>query len=323
MARMDPEQKLRRVNGALPKVRDLVQECRACGRACGAARTAGGTGACRASSAPGHVRYAAAVRHFGEEPMLVGRGGSGTVFFSHCSLRCVFCQNHQISQAGDGAEHTVAELARAFLDLRAEGAENINLVTPTQCILPILEALREAYAAGLDAPLVYNTNGYDAVELVEALADVVDVWLPDLKYMDPEPARRYSGTADYPETARAALRAMWRAAGPLRVDSDGKALGGVILRHLVLPENVSGTYDMLLWLHDEGMTDITLGLMSQYTPRHRAAEHAEIARPLAPREYNEVVDYAVSLGFEHLLVQEMESQETYLPDFRKDHPFEG
>ncbi len=321
MARVDPKEKAKHIQAALPGLRALVSSCRVCGRACGVDRLGAGLGYCRANAGDGdHARWSAAVLHFGEEPMLVGRGGSGTVFFSHCNLRCLFCQNWQISHEGEGRLGHFSELARAFMDLQAQGAENINLVTPTQYIYPAVQALGLACAQGLNLPVVYNTNGYDAVELVGLLDGIVDIWLPDLKYMESAPAARHSRAADYPEVAQAAVQAMWRQTGPL-VLADGAARRGVIIRHLVLPENQSGTFEFLLWLKDHDMTGVTLSLMSQYSPQFRAAECPEINRSLTPKEYDDVVDFAASLGFEQVLTQEMASRAVYLPDFEKDEPF--
>ncbi len=252
--------------------------------------------------------------------MLVGRGGSGTVFFSHCTLRCEFCQNWQISHEGEGRDGHYLELAAAFIKLWNRGVENINLVTPTQYILPILSALEAACGEGLDIPLVYNTNGYDTVELVRLLDGVVDIWLPDLKYMSPEAAERFSHGTNYPEAARAAVRQMYLQAGPLRIEN-GIATGGVIVRHLVLPNDLSGSYDFLLWLHEERMTDITLSLMSQYSPQYHAPLYLEIARPISKKEYDDVVAFAEKLSFEHVLIQERDSRAVYLPDFNREEPF--
>lgn len=321
MVRVDPELKRERIRAILPALRDLVSACRACGRACGADRTGSGVGVCRAGLGDGdHARWQAAVPHFGEEPMLVGQGGSGTVFFSHCCLRCVFCQNWQLSHEGEGRNGHFRQLAEVFQELGERGVENINLVTPTQYILPIISALEVAYAGGLDVPLVYNTNGYDSVELIRFLDGVVDVWLPDLKYMSGEAASRFSGAENYSETARAALREMYDQAGPLRLEN-GIAASGVIVRHLVLPNDVSGSYDFLLWLHDEKMTDLTLSLMSQYSPQYHASQYPEIARPLTEKEYHDVVAFAEKLSFEHVLVQEMDSRAVFLPDFKREQPF--
>ncbi len=321
MTRVSSETKRDRVRAILPEARRMATSCTACGHACGANRTGDGVGVCRAGRGDGALaRWQTATPHFGEEPMLVGNGGSGTVFFSYCSLRCEFCQNWQISQQGDGRDGHYRELAHTFLKLSDQGVENINLVTPTQYILPILLALEVAYSEGLDIPLVYNTNGFDSVELIRLLDGVVDVWLPDLKYMASEPAGRFSHGANYPEVALAALRQMYAQAGPLRIDN-GVATGGVIVRHLVLPDDISGSYAFLLWLNDEDMRDVTISLMSQYSPQHRASLYPEIARPPTAKEYQDIVAYAEKLDFEHVLIQEMASKDVYLPDFNRQQPF--
>lgn len=321
MVHVNPEIKRERIRAILPAVRELASSCHACGRACGVNRIGAGMGVCQAGLGDAdHVRLQAALPHFGEEPMLVGKGGSGTVFFSYCCLRCVFCQNWQISHDGEGHNEHFLELAETFLNLRNRGVENINLVTPTQYILPILAGLEVACARGLDIPLVYNTNGYDSVELIRLLDGVADVWLPDLKYMAPEAAGRFSGAENYPETARAALREMYDQAGPLRLEK-GIAAKGVIVRHLVLPNDLSGTFEFLLWLHDEKMMDLTISLMSQYSPQYHASRYPEISRPITEKEYQDVVAFAEKLSFEHILVQEMDSRAVFLPDFKREQPF--
>ena len=252
--------------------------------------------------------------------MLVGHGGSGTVFFTHCNLRCIFCQNYQISQQGLGDNLSHRDLARVFLELQADGAENINLVTPTHSIYPILLALCDAYRAGLQIPLVYNTNGYDSVELVRLLEGIVDIYLPDMKYMDAAFAEKYSCAKDYPTVAKRAIQEMFRQAGEV-VAVRGVATKGLIIRHLILPNGLAGSYDFLLWLKDEGMLDVTLSLMSQYSPRHRAHEFPELDQRISPREYREIVQYAADLGFAAILAQGLESTDAYLPDFRRENPF--
>ena len=312
--------KAERIDRILPDVERLLGECRLCGHRCGVNR-ADTPGFCRTTS-PGleYARVSSQNLHFGEEPPLVGRGGSGTVFFSRCNLRCVFCQNHQISQDGLGQEVPYQELTSTFLRLQGQGAENINLVTPTHYTYPILLALRDAYRRGLSVPLVYNTNGYDSLELLELLDGIVDVYLPDMKYMDADHAAKYSSANDYPAVAKAALNEMYRQVGPVAA-SRGVAERGVIIRHLILPNNLAGSYDFLLWLKDEGMLDATLSLMSQYSPQYRAREFNELKGRIPRSEYREIVRYAVELGFKHLLTQGLDSSDVYLPDFRRDDPF--
>lgn len=310
-----------RIERILPSLNRLLEACGLCGRRCGANRLLNARGVCRTTSAsPEHVRCSSHTLHFGEEPMLVGRGGSGTVFFTHCNLRCVFCQNHQISQQGLGEDIGYKDLARIFLGLQDEGAENINLVTPTHYIYPILLALRDAYRDGLTVPLVYNTNGYDSVELLALLDGIVDIYLPDMKYMDAAAAEHYSSAPQYPEVAKAAIKEMYRQTGNV-VLTRAVAKRGVIIRHLLLPNNLAGSYDFLLWLRDEGMTDVTLSLMSQYSPQHRAHEFPELATRISRNEYKEVVRFAVDLGFTHLLTQGLDSSDLYLPDFQREQPF--
>ncbi len=315
------------ISHAIHEVPALLQSCCLCGHRCGTNRLEGKEGFCRVGpsatqeSGVPSVRCSSHTLHFGEEPMLVGRGGSGTVFFGRCNLRCVFCQNYQISQEGLGQDLLPSELARIFLDLQSQGAENINLVTPTHYIYPILLALEEAGQAGLTLPIVYNTNGYESVEFLKALDGVIDVYLPDLKYMDASAAIKYSSAPNYPETAKAAILEMYRQVGPLQ-DANGVATRGLIIRHLVLPQNLSGSYEFLLWLKDEGLEEVTLSLMSQYSPQYRAREFPELSQPLSPKDYADVVDFAVKLGFEHLLTQKLESRDVYLPDFREEKPFE-
>lgn len=311
------------IRNALPAMHEMLEACCACGHRCGVDRTRNALGFCRAETPDVHyVRCASHTLHFGEEPPLVGRGGSGTVFFSGCNLRCVFCQNYQISQEGLGDDMHYADLARVFLALQEQGAENINLVTPTHYVYPIMEALLEAGEQGLRLPLVYNTNGFESVELLELLDGIVDVYLPDMKYMENAHAIEYSKAPDYPSVAKRAIREMYRQVGPLAIE-DGAATRGLIVRHLILPNNLSNTYDFLLWMRDEGMTGATLSLMSQYSPQHLALNYPKLRDRVGSREYHEIIDYALGLGFEHLLTQGIESTDSYLPDFRRENPFDS
>ncbi|MEN6624912.1 MAG: radical SAM protein [Candidatus Sumerlaeia bacterium] len=315
---MNISHKINLIDETIPRVNKMLSACSLCGRACGINRLEGQRGYCRAAA---ELRVASHTLHFGEEPPLVGRGGSGTVFFSHCNLRCVFCQNFQISHGGMGTERTPDELAAMFLDLQSKGAENINLVTPTHFMGPILEALRIAYSNGLRLPIVYNTNGYDSVELLKCLEGIVDIYLPDMKYADPAASEYCSSSKNYPEVAKLAIVEMYRQVGPLVVEN-GVARRGLIIRHLVLPNNLSGSYEFLIWAKDAGLIDATIGIMSQYAPQYQASHYPDLNRRITPREYNAIVDYAVKLGFENILAQEMESQDLYVPDFNNEKPFE-
>jgi putative pyruvate formate lyase activating enzyme len=256
------------------------------------------------SSAGKEVRWLSAHLHFGEEEMLVGRGGSGTVFFSHCTLSCVFCQNWNISQQGQGTDHSWEELAEVFLRLQDEGAENINLVTPTQYIYPIVQALERALQEGLDRPIVYNTNCYDNAELIALLDDVVDIWLPDFKYMCADYGQKLSAVANYPTVAKEALRAMYDQGAAVRMEH-GVAQKGLIIRHLVLPGGHAGSIEFLNWLQREEMMDMSLSIMSQYHPQYQAHRYPEIDKTITAGEFNAAVDCAEKLGFKAVIAQRM------------------
>ena len=311
-----------RIETVLPGLYEMMRACCACGHRCGVDRTGNARGFCNTSAKDlHHAAYASHTLHFGEEPPLVGRGGSGAVFFSGCNLRCVFCQNYQISQGELGESIHYTDLARIFLGLQEQGAENINLVTPTHYIYPIMEALLEACRQGLDLPIVYNTNGYESLELLAMLEHVVEIYLPDMKYMEPAHGLAYSKAENYPAVAKPAVKEMYRQVGPL-VMQDGVAKRGLIVRHLILPNNLSNTYDFLLWMRDEQMEQATVSLMSQYSPQFKARDYPELRGRISRSEYRKIVEYALDLGFEHLLTQGLDSSDLYLPNFRRDEPFD-
>jgi len=220
----------------------MLSPCRVCPRRCGADRLNGQTGLCRTAA---HARVASAGAHFGEEPVLVGPGGSGTIFFAGCNLDCVFCQNYDISHGVGGREVTVEQLAGIMLDLQRRGCGNINFVSPTHVAPQVLAATEEARRRGLTLPTVYNCGGYESVEMLRRLAGRVDVYMPDFKWADPVSGRKYSGVADYPEVARAALAEMHRQVGPLRTGASALASGGVMVRHLVMPMDLARSEEVL------------------------------------------------------------------------------
>ncbi|WP_181448350.1 radical SAM protein [Dissulfurirhabdus thermomarina] len=297
--------------------------CRLCPRACGARRGRGETGFCRTGRlAP----VAAWCRHRGEEPCLSGRGGSGTVFFARCTLACAYCQNHRISQewpAGRG-EMDAPALAEVYLELERQGAHNLNWVSATHVLPVAVAALGIAARRGLRLPVVLNSGGYEAVATLRLLEGIVDVYLPDFKYWDPATARRLSGARDYPAAARAAVGEMWRQAGPLEVDADGLAARGLLVRHLVLPGDLSGTAEVLGWIGRELGPAAAVSLMAQYFPAHRAAARPPLHRPLRPGEYRRALAALEAVGLTEGYVQELEARDHYRPDFdRAGHPFEG
>jgi putative pyruvate formate lyase activating enzyme len=307
----------------LEKARRMLKSCRLCGHGCGADRLAGETGECGAGA---RARVAAHLLHFGEEPPLSGTRGSGTIFFSHCPLTCVFCQNFQISQEGRGEETDAAGLATMMLELEAAGAHNLNLVSPTPWVPQILEALTLARGRGFGLPVVYNTGGYDSLAALRLLEGVVDVFLPDAKYADPAVAEALSGAENYPAVNRISLSEMHRQAGPLKTDDDGLARRGMLVRHLVLPQDLAQTKEVLAWLARAFGPEVPVSLMAQYLPSHQAREGFDLfpalTRPLTFAEYEEAMDQAMALGMENVFIQELSSAETYAPDFGRAEVFE-
>jgi putative pyruvate formate lyase activating enzyme len=243
----------------------------------------------------------AAQPHFGEELSLVGRHGSGTIFFSNCNLRCVFCQNWPISIKGEGREAEDEDLAQMMLRLQQIGCHNINLVTPTHVMPNILNATRLAFQNGLRIPLVYNTSGYERVDIVKVLEGIVDIFLPDMKYMDGHMAAKYSsGARDYPEVAKTAVSEMNRQVGVLEVDKQGIARRGLMIRHLVMPNQVAGTKKFVKWVAENLPQPTYVNIMSQYHVDYKAFEYQEIARGITVQEFLEAIDWAESYGLTRL-----------------------
>ena len=311
------------IDRAIEKAKLLYDNCICCGHICNIDRNKNKIGRCKIFEDANHIKVASHTLHFGEEPMLVGDNGSGTVFFSSCNLSCVFCQNHQISSDGVGEVIDIETLAEYFLDLERQGALNINLVSATHVIYPVLRGLKIALEKGLNLPIVYNTNGYDTKELLDCLDGIIDIYLPDLKYVFDDKAFKYSRAENYFNIAMNAIEIMKSQVGDLIVNNEGIAQSGIIIRHLILPNNESDSYDVLIELKDRGFLNTTISLMSQYNPKFKALNFDNINRKITKKEYDDLVDYALDLGFENLLVQEMESSETYLPDFTREKPFQN
>ena len=238
--------------------------------------------------------------HYGEERPLVGSQGSGTIFFTNCNLHCLFCQNFDISHLGEGQEASARQLATIMLNLQGMGCHNINLVSPSHSVPQILEALCIAAEEGLQLPLVYNTGGYDSLETLALLDGVVDIYMPDAKYWDSEVAGRLSGASDYPEVMRQALKEMHRQVGPLVIDEDGIARRGLLVRHLVMPERLAGTREIMRFIAGEVSPDTYINVMSQYRPCYRANEVPELRRAVTTHEYREAMQEAVAAGLHRL-----------------------
>ncbi len=291
----------------------MLRCCCLCPRRCGRDRASGETGFCRAGVLP---RVALASLHHWEEPCISGTRGSGTVFFSHCNLRCVFCQNYELSHRGEGTDLSPSGLADTFVRLMERGAHNVNLVTPTHYLPQIAWALRIARDRGLAIPVVYNTNAYENPEALARLDGLVDVYLPDLKYCDPGLARRYSSAEDYFGVATRAILEMRRQVGPATFSQDGLMTRGVLVRHLVLPGHVEDSKRVLDWVKANLGNDVYVSVMSQYLPMHEARRFPEIDRRLTQAEYDEVLDYFEALGLENGFMQDTSSQDTsFIPKF--------
>ena len=251
-----------------------------------------------------------------EEPCISGEAGSGTVFFSGCPLRCVYCQNYALARAEQGKQITTERLSDIFLELQEKGAANINLVTPTHYTLQIIEAVQMSRAKGLHLPIVYNCSGYEKVETLRMLEGIVDIYLTDFKYMEAEPAMRYSKAPDYPEVAKLALAEMVRQCPEARFEELGMMQQGVIVRHLLLPGHLKNAKNVVQYVYETYDDTVYLSLMNQYTPLPQVKDYPEINRKVTEEEYEELVDYAIDLGVEHGFIQEGETaEESFIPTF--------
>jgi len=273
--------------------RSLLRNCRVCPRHCGVDRLNGELGKCRT---PGEVMVSSYGPHFGEESPLVGRNGSGTIFFTNCNLRCVFCQNYSISQLGEGDKVSKEELACMMLSLQDKGCHNINLVSPTHVVPQILEAFEMAVKSGLQLPLVYNSGGYDSIETLRLLDGIVDIYMPDMKYSDEKNAEKLSGVENYPSINRAAVKEMHRQVGDLQINEDGIAQRGLLVRHLVLPHGLAGTKEVVNFLANEVSPDTYVNIMAQYHPCHKASQFPSLSRRISAGEFQEAVTLARQAG---------------------------
>lgn len=296
-----PSEKLKKIRETKKSLEDSLAHCSICPRKCGVDRTKGKKGYCRASFNPVVYSYAP---HHGEEPALSGTQGSGTIFFTHCNMKCVYCQNYRFSQLDAGEEMTIEKLARMMLELQRLGCHNINLVSPTHFVPQIVLALETAIADGLTLPIVYNTGGYDLPETIRALQGIIDIYMPDMRYSDDDMAKRYSDAPDYAEHNRASVVEMQRQAGDLELDGNGIARQGLIIRLLVMPEGISGTAQTLRFIKERVSANAYLSLMSQYYPTFKAYSYKEISRGITQKEYQNVVDEAMKLGLNKGWIQE-------------------
>jgi putative pyruvate formate lyase activating enzyme len=277
------------------KLHKLLEKCHLCPRNCLVNRLQDERGFCGAGKKAAVSSYNL---HFGEEPPISGYRGSGTIFFTHCNLRCCFCQNYPISQLGNGREVEISELATMMVKLQKLGAHNINFVTPTHFVPQIVEALELAVKEGLKIPLVYNSGGYDSVETLNLLDGIVDIYMPDAKYSNPESARRYSRAEDYFEVNKKALLEMYRQVGDLKMDREGIAKRGLLIRHLVMPEDIAGSRKVLEFIAQNISKHTYMSIMAQYHPAHLAFEFPELSRRISKEEYDAVLEIVDELGLE-------------------------
>ncbi len=287
--RLSPEDLRRRAE----QLREMLEECVICPRKCRAKRLEGHYGVCRSTA---ELMISSAAPHYGEEPPLVGRRGSGTVFLTSCNLKCMFCQNYDISHMRYGRRITPSQLAEIMLGLERGGCHNINFVTPTHMTAQIVEAVAIAAEQGLSIPLVYNCGGYESTQTLKLTADVVDIYMPDIKYADNENARRYSGAPAYWDVVRPAVVEMHRQVGDLSLDETGVASRGLLIRHLVLPNRLAGSRAVLDFIAKEVSVDSYVNIMDQYRPAYKAIRYSELSRGITMKEYHEALDYAHGLG---------------------------
>lgn len=290
-----------------------LDECTLCPIKCKVNRNNNQLGKCRAGK---KIEIGLYSLHYDEEPCISGKKGSGTVFFSNCNLKCKFCQNYKISCEGKGKEFSIQELAEIFLEQQANGANNINLVTGTSYVIHIIEALKIAKEKGLTIPILYNTSGYETIETLKKLDGYIDIYLPDFKYFDNDLAYRLSGIKDYKEITQKAILEMYKQVGKNIYDKNGMLKKGMIIRHLVLPNNIENSKQVLNWIKENFDNDIPISLMAQYFPTYKAKEMTEINRKLTQEEYNEIEKFLYELELENGYIQDLEDEEEqYVPKF--------
>lgn len=297
-------------------MKESYLSCEICPRTCKVNRENGQTGVCKVTS---QLKVARAALHFWEETCISGKKGSGTVFFSGCSMHCVFCQNEDISQGRVGKEISRERLTEIFLELQEKGANNINLVTPGQYVPHIVWAVEKARNEGLKLPVVYNTSSYEKVDTLKHLEGIVDVYLPDFKYYSPELAAKYSKAPDYPEVAKKAIAEMVRQQpSPVFYESEGQELmkNGVIVRQLLLPGQLQDAKHIIKYLHDTYGEQIYISLMNQYTPLSHVEKYPELNKKVSKRSYEKYIDYAIDIGVENGFIQEEDvAEESFIPKF--------
>lgn len=293
---------------------ELLKKCEICPHRCKIDRTNNQIGRCKSKDT---VKVALSSVHNFEEPCISGKNGSGTVFFSNCNLSCVFCQNYEISQLGLGKEITIERLSEIFLEEQEKGVNNINLVSPTSYVIQIIEAIKIAKEKGLKIPIIYNTNGYENLEIIKLLNGYIDIYLPDLKYAENDLAKKYSKIDNYFEIASDCIKEMYKQVGGIELDENGIIKKGVIIRHLILPNHTENSKKVLKWIDENMPKDIMVSIMAQYFPTYKAKEIKELNRKITKNEYKKIENFLYALKIENGYMQELgEKEEKYVPKWR-------
>ena len=296
----------------------MLEQCMLCPHNCKVNRLNGEVGRCKCSN---KIKIALVSLHKFEEPCISGENGSGTIFFSNCNLNCMFCQNYEISHQGKGYEITIEELAKIFIEQQKNGAHNINLVTPTMYVVQIIEALKIAKKDGLNIPIIYNTSSYENVETIKMLKGYIDVYLPDLKYYSNDLCKKYSKVNNYFENATKAIQERYTQVGKPIFNENGMIIKGVIIRHLILPNYIQNTKNILKWIKENMPEDVYISIMTQYFPAYKAIEDDKINRKINRKEYKCVENYLYLLDLKNGYMQdfiENDNEEKYVPNFKKE-----
>lgn len=294
----------------MEKLKEL-EKCSLCPHKCGINRNDGKAGRCKSKDT---VKIALYSVHNFEEPCISGEKGSGTIFFSNCTMNCIYCQNYEISQEGKGKEITIQELADIFIKQQERNVQNVNLVTPTSYVPQIIEAITLAKEKGFNLPIVYNTNGYENVETIKMLNGYIDIYLPDLKYYFNELGEKYSKVKNYVEIATEAIKEMYNQVGAPVLDDDGIMQKGLMIRHLILPNNIENSKQVLKWIKENMDPNVYVSIMAQYFPTYKAKENSDLNRKLTMQEYEEIENYLYGLELENGYIQELgEHEEEYVP----------
>ena len=290
-----------------------LKQCKICPHNCNVNRLNGKIGRCKCTD---KIKIALASVHNYEEPCISGINGSGTIFFSNCNMNCIYCQNYEISRLGKGKEISIKELADIFINQQEKGVNNINLVTPTMYAFQIIEAIKLAKKNGLIIPIIYNTNGYEKIETLKALQGYIDVYLPDLKYYSNKLSIKYSKVNNYFSVATEAIKEMYRQVGTPKFNEDGIMQRGIIIRHLVLPNHIQNSKNILKWIKENMPQDVYVSIMAQYFPTYKAKEDELLNRKLTKKEYKEIEKFLYTLDLKNGYIQELgEHEEEYVPDF--------